>query len=73
VTKKSKWLVRIGNWVKAHGGGTVIPFSVEFEQVLYILHTTDSSFLLLEVLHKCYCISYCELSTVCYHHMCAAN
>jgi obg-like ATPase 1 len=39
VTKKSKWLVRIGHWVKAHGGGTVIPFSVEFEQVLYTKHS----------------------------------
>lgn len=30
--KLNKWLVPIGEWVKAHGGGTIIPFSVDWEQ-----------------------------------------
>jgi len=33
--KKSKWLPKIAEWVTAHGGGTVIPFSVEYEQELF--------------------------------------
>jgi ribosome-binding ATPase YchF (GTP1/OBG family) len=52
VTKKSKWLVRIGNWVKAHGGGTVIPFSVEFEQVIHVYYILMITPIVLEVLHK---------------------
>eukprot|EP01039_Chlorochromonas_danica_P002470 gene2470-2705_t len=30
--KGNKWLVPIGEWVAAHGGGQIIPFSVEWEQ-----------------------------------------
>jgi ribosome-binding ATPase YchF (GTP1/OBG family) len=30
--KRNKWLPKIAEWVKAHGGGTVIPISVEFEE-----------------------------------------
>lgn len=33
--KANKWLVPIDNWVKAHGGGQVIPMSVEWEQELW--------------------------------------
>jgi len=33
--KGNKWLVPIGDWVKNHGGGTIIPFSVEWEQGLW--------------------------------------
>lgn len=33
--KANKWLVPISDWVKSHGGGTVIPFSVEWEQELW--------------------------------------
>eukprot|EP00607_Mallomonas_marina_P010614 CAMPEP_0182421558 /NCGR_PEP_ID=MMETSP1167-20130531/6975_1 /TAXON_ID=2988 /ORGANISM="Mallomonas Sp, Strain CCMP3275" /LENGTH=411 /DNA_ID=CAMNT_0024598807 /DNA_START=59 /DNA_END=1294 /DNA_ORIENTATION=- len=33
--KANKWLVPIGEWVKSHGGGQVIPFSVEWEQKLW--------------------------------------
>ena len=29
--KKNKWLVKIRDWVEAHGGGTIIPFSGTFE------------------------------------------
>mmetsp|Transcript_28812 Transcript_28812/g.42533 ORF Transcript_28812/g.42533 Transcript_28812/m.42533 type:complete len:429 (+) Transcript_28812:112-1398(+) len=32
VRKGSKWLPKIGEWVKAHGGGQIIPMSCEFEQ-----------------------------------------
>ncbi|KAH6562070.1 hypothetical protein BASA50_004196 [Batrachochytrium salamandrivorans] len=30
--KKNKWLMKIRTWIDAHGGGVMIPFSVEFEQ-----------------------------------------
>jgi obg-like ATPase 1 len=33
--KANKWLVPIGEWVTSHGGGTVIPFSVEWEAGLW--------------------------------------
>mmetsp|Transcript_1889 Transcript_1889/g.2084 ORF Transcript_1889/g.2084 Transcript_1889/m.2084 type:complete len:400 (-) Transcript_1889:244-1443(-) len=32
--KKNKWLVKIHQWVQAHGGGVMIPFSGAFEQTL---------------------------------------
>lgn len=35
--KKNKWLPAIGEWVKSHGGGLCIPFSIEFEEELYAL------------------------------------
>jgi hypothetical protein len=31
--KANKWLVPINKWVESHGGGIIIPFSVEWEQV----------------------------------------
>lgn len=33
--KGNKWLVPIQDWVNSHGGGTIIPFSVEWEQGLW--------------------------------------
>lgn len=33
--KGNKWLVPINEWVTTHGGGTIIPFSVEWEQGLW--------------------------------------
>ena len=35
IRKGSKWLPKIGEWVKEHGGGQVIPVSVEFEEELF--------------------------------------
>ncbi|KAI9222171.1 P-loop containing nucleoside triphosphate hydrolase protein [Blastocladiella britannica] len=35
IRKKNKWLLKIHNWIQAHGGGTMIPFSVEFEQAVW--------------------------------------
>jgi len=32
IRKGSKWLPKIGEWVKEHGGGQIIPVSCEFEQ-----------------------------------------
>ena len=32
--KKNKWLLKIHEWVQAHGGGKIIPFSGAFEQQL---------------------------------------
>jgi len=37
IKKRSKWLPQIQAWVDAHGGGTIIPMSVEFEQKLWDL------------------------------------
>jgi len=34
VRKGSKWLPKIAEWVKQHGGGQIIPMSCEFEQNL---------------------------------------
>jgi obg-like ATPase 1 len=35
--KSNKWFKPIDDWVKSHGGGTVIPMSVEWEQGLWNL------------------------------------
>ena len=35
--KGSKWLPKISEWVKSHGGGQIIPVSCEFEQNLFDL------------------------------------
>eukprot|EP00529_Nitzschia_sp_RCC80_P020194 CAMPEP_0113488968 /NCGR_PEP_ID=MMETSP0014_2-20120614/26290_1 /TAXON_ID=2857 /ORGANISM="Nitzschia sp." /LENGTH=427 /DNA_ID=CAMNT_0000382697 /DNA_START=51 /DNA_END=1334 /DNA_ORIENTATION=- /assembly_acc=CAM_ASM_000159 len=37
IRKASKWLPKIAEWVKSHGGGQTLPISVEFEQELYDL------------------------------------
>jgi GTP-binding protein YchF len=37
IRKGSKWLPKISEWVKNHGGGQIIPMSCEFEQRLYDL------------------------------------
>ncbi|KAJ3127487.1 hypothetical protein HK098_006265 [Nowakowskiella sp. JEL0407] len=33
--KKNKWLPKIHAWIQAHGGGALIPFSVDYEQQLW--------------------------------------
>ena len=35
--KKNKWLPKIHQWVQEHGGGLMIPFSIEWEQKLWNL------------------------------------
>lgn len=35
IRKGSKWLGKIQDWVKSHGGGQIIPMSCEFEQELF--------------------------------------
>jgi len=35
IRKASKWLPKINEWVKEHGGGQIIPVSVEFEEELF--------------------------------------
>lgn len=40
--KNNKWLNKISDWVKSHGGGTMIPFSIEFEQELWRLRDTPA-------------------------------
>mmetsp|Transcript_17978 Transcript_17978/g.56376 ORF Transcript_17978/g.56376 Transcript_17978/m.56376 type:complete len:400 (-) Transcript_17978:294-1493(-) len=43
IKKKSKWLPKIAEWVQSHGGGTVIPFSVEYEQELWELRDDEAA------------------------------
>ncbi|CAG9316664.1 unnamed protein product [Blepharisma stoltei] len=33
--KKNKWLADINRWVQEHGGGDIIPYSIEFEQAIH--------------------------------------
>lgn len=33
--KKNKWLAKIFAWIQGHGGGKIIPFSIEFEKKLW--------------------------------------
>jgi obg-like ATPase 1 len=33
--KGNKWLTKLQDWVNAHGGGALIPYSVEYEQLLF--------------------------------------
>jgi ribosome-binding ATPase YchF (GTP1/OBG family) len=37
IRKGSKWLPKINEWVKNHGGGQILPVSCDFEQELYDL------------------------------------
>mmetsp|Transcript_53485 Transcript_53485/g.81126 ORF Transcript_53485/g.81126 Transcript_53485/m.81126 type:complete len:427 (-) Transcript_53485:661-1941(-) len=37
IRKGSKWLPKINEWVKGHGGGQIIPVSCEFEQNVFDL------------------------------------
>uniref|UniRef100_A0A7S0BX89 Obg-like ATPase homolog n=1 Tax=Proboscia inermis TaxID=420281 RepID=A0A7S0BX89_9STRA len=37
IRKGNKWLPKIADWVKEHGGGQIIPMSAEFEQNVYDL------------------------------------
>jgi len=37
IRKGNKWLPKIAQWVKTHGGGQIIPMSCEFEQCLFDL------------------------------------
>lgn len=43
VKKKSKWLPKIADWVTKHGGGTCIPFSVEYEQELWEVRNDEAA------------------------------
>ena len=36
--KKNKWLGKIRAWIDAHGGGSLIPFSIDYEQELWAAH-----------------------------------
>ena len=35
IRKKNKWLAGIHAWVQGHGGGSIIPYSIEFEQNIF--------------------------------------
>lgn len=38
LNKKNKWLPQIKAWVDAHGGGTIIPYSIDFEANVAAMH-----------------------------------
>jgi obg-like ATPase 1 len=40
VKKKNKWLPKINEWIQAHGGGPMIPFSADYEKEV-VSHGTD--------------------------------
>lgn len=35
LTKKNKWLLPVHKWIQEHGGGAMIPLSVEFEERMF--------------------------------------
>ena len=37
IRKGNKWLPKIADWVKEHGGGQILPVSCEFEQIYFDL------------------------------------
>lgn len=41
--KKNKWLPKIHAWIQEHGGGVMIPFSVEFEAKLWEMRDNPSA------------------------------
>lgn len=43
IRKKNKWLPKIHEWIKAHGGGVMIPFSVEYEQEMFDTCENDAT------------------------------
>ena len=43
VRKKNKWLPKVHAWIQAHGGGVMIPFSVQFEAALWELRSAELS------------------------------
>jgi ribosome-binding ATPase YchF (GTP1/OBG family) len=59
IRKGSKWLPKINEWVKTHGGGQIIPVSCDFEQTLYDLKDDP------EKLKGMYCTCVCVVFTVC--------
>ena len=62
IKKRSKWLPKIQAWVDSHGGGTIIPFSVEFEQKVWELREDPVSG------PDCVCVCVCVcVSDVCLH------
>lgn len=53
IRKKNKWLAKIHQWITTHGGGTMIPFSVEFETNLWNLKDSPSEREEFLKLHNC--------------------
>ena len=45
ISKKNKWLAKIHKWITEHGGGVMIPFSIEFEQKVWDLRFSLSFYL----------------------------
>lgn len=41
--KKNKWLQGINAWVQSHGGGSIIPYSIEFEQRVFGMSPEEKS------------------------------
>eukprot|EP00040_Diaphanoeca_grandis_P038512 m.256684 g.256684 ORF g.256684 m.256684 type:complete len:403 (+) comp34582_c0_seq1:61-1269(+) len=53
VRKKNKYLMKIMTWIKEHGGGQMIPFSVEFEEEYYALKEDPAAQAAFLEEHKC--------------------
>lgn len=43
IRKRNKWLPKVHRWVQEHGGGALIPFSVEFEEELFELREDEAA------------------------------
>ena len=68
IRKASKWLPKISAWVKEHGGGQVIPMSVEFEEELASLKEADAK---QGECRVCLIVAYCYCRLRVYQtHMC---
>lgn len=57
IRKGSKWLPKISEWVRSHGGGQILPMSCEFEQKLYDLK--DDPEAQKGMPYGCYCLHAC--------------
>lgn len=53
IRKGSKWLPKIAQWVKSHGGGQILPVSCEFEEELFNLKKTEDAELPKAFLKQC--------------------
>jgi ribosome-binding ATPase YchF (GTP1/OBG family) len=61
IRKGSKWLPKISEWVKTHGGGQIMPVSCDFEQQLYDLKDDKDALKGMYIyIYICYiCVRHC--------------
>lgn len=41
IRKKNKWLPKVHAWIQAHGGGPLVPFSIQFEKEIMVTPNPD--------------------------------